>query len=176
MAASGLTDSQRETVYRWESEFPYWSEKRMDEADCVRAIEWACGYYKIPVPKITFHSNRKGYSWSQGFPEYHISLQQRGMNAATCLHEVAHLVHDYITGPSTASGHEGHGPEWLAIYMWLLIKSGILSKRATELSIRDIGLKWVEPMSLLSPRRIRKTYKQLYKQEQLRQKESLNPL
>lgn len=162
-------DHQQALVYRYESEFPYWNTKTMDEAGCIEVIHWACDYYKVPRPKILFHNNRQGYSWSQGWPEYQISLQKKGMNGATCLHEAAHLIHDQITGPSKESGHEPHGPEWLAIYVWLLHRSGLLSKRAVECSMRDMGLSWVEPAGLLSPRRIRKTYRRLYLKEKKRQ-------
>lgn len=175
MATSGLKDSQKEKLYQWESEFPYWHLPQLSKKDCIKSIRWACDLYKVPYPKkIGFHPNKYGYSISVDLPQYRISLQTNGMNAATCLHEVAHLIHGYITGQGTISGHEDHGPEWLAIYVWLLIKAGVLSRRAVECSLRDIGLKWIDPASRLSPRSIRKSYRSLYLKEQKRQKESLS--
>lgn len=149
-----MIDRQKFAVYAWETEWPAWNHGVLTKATCTAVIRWACRKYKVKRPTVLFHSNRSGYSFYTGQPLHVISMQRNGMNDATCLHEAAHVIHEWYAGDA----HEVHGKEWLGIYLWLLRTFGRASEKALLLSAKACGLKFT-PLDLSSPRRISTTYK-----------------
>ena len=148
-------DSQCKALYKWEGEFPCFDNKMLTLKQCRSAVAWACKLYRVPIPPVSIHPLKKGSSFSCDDP-YMLCLNKRHMNVGICLHESAHAIHTYLMGHA----HETHGPQFLAIYMNLLLKAGGISKRALISSLKSLDLEW-RPLSLLSPHRIRKTYRRV---------------
>ena len=162
-----ISDSQRLLVYSWEGEWPAWNVKNLDKDNIESAVEWSHKIYRLPPPKVEYRASDAGETWYDG--ETHvISVSQKARNAATILHEAAHSVHTLVTGDN----HEHHGPEWLAVYLWLLQKYGIASRRALLLSAKAIGLEF-RPLVLHSPRRLKNTYRAMYRVQKAEWKKSL---
>jgi hypothetical protein len=149
-------DRQQKRVYAFESEWPTWNRKTLTQDECRKVIEAACALYRIPMPAIRFLTGKLGHTYYD--PNDHtINLRPRHMNAAVCLHETAHAVHSYICGDEV---HEIHGPEWLAVYLWLLRKAEIASETALTASATAYGLTF-KNLDEHSPRRLRRTYRSL---------------
>lgn len=88
--------------------------------------------------------------------DHSISLNPIHRNVATVLHEVAHAIQSYILGDV----HEDHGPEWLGIFMWLLVKAGVASEEAIILTAQHHKLCW-RTTAYIGPKSIRKRYRKL---------------
>jgi hypothetical protein len=152
-------DRQQKRVYKWEGEWGRpWNRKTLTQDQCREVIAAACEWYSIPMPTLRFLVGRRG--WTFYDPNDHsINLRQRHMNVAVCLHETAHAIHSHVTGDED---HEIHGPEWLAIYLWLLRRAEVASETALTKSVEAYGLSYGD-LDRHSPRRLRATYRTLFR-------------
>lgn len=148
-------DAQCKALYKWEGEWASFNMKTINLKDCRKLVRWCCKAYKVPMPKLYTHPKKRGSSFSCDDP-YIIVLNRSHMNIGICLHEAAHTIHSYLMGDV----HEGHGPQFLAIYLNLLFRAKVASRKAITLSMKSHGLRW-RPLTLLSPTRIRKTYRRV---------------
>lgn len=152
-----MKDSQVKQVYKWEKEWPTWNRPILTNDECRNIIQYACDLYDVPAPKLLFPRQLLGYSYYD--PNDHtLLLRKRHRNIAVCLHEAAHAVHGYVCGDN----HEIHGPEWLTIYLWLLIHSGIASRTALLESASAYEVTYLDVPSH-GPRRLRSTYRALWR-------------
>jgi hypothetical protein len=85
------------------------------------------------------------------------------MNPAVVLHETAHAVHSVIAGNDA---HEAHGPEWMAVYIGLLVRFGLAPKLALIATSKAHGLRTAN-IDKHNPLRIRRTYRALRAREAL---------
>ena len=161
-----MRDRQQTRAYDWEGEWPTFTKKTLTQDECRTAIVTASGLYNIPVPVIRFLPGKRGHTWYD--PNDHtINLRPRHCNLGICLHETAHAIHSHVTGDEA---HEIHGPEWLAIYINLLERFEIASLTALTASAEAHALVYAD-LAKHSPRRLRATYRGLWRKVQ-RERES----
>lgn len=67
-----------------------------------------------------------------------MSFSRKGKNAATALHEAAHLIAHDLYGDRG----QDHGPTFLGVYMWLLETAGVAPRIALHATARAHGLRW----------------------------------
>jgi hypothetical protein len=109
-----MEDYQQQRVYSWERAVvePY-DVATMSKDEIVEFVFKACSLIGIPMPFIRFNKTMKSCRAYPGLNKIDISLW--GRNAATILHEIAHLA-----DPMAAQGLEpGHGPTFVGIAMAL---------------------------------------------------------
>lgn len=140
-------DPQQLRVYAWEGEWADWNSSTISLAKAREYIRWACDLYWVEPPVVKRHPGNS-YSYSDG---YVISFNKDQINRAIALHEVAH----HICNSMFSADMPGHSPEWMAIYLWLLIKARIAPKTALLASAKAAGIKWV-PLWVVSPKRLAK--------------------
>jgi hypothetical protein len=136
VAGRSESDPQQDSVYRWEGEWRAWNRAEFTLAECRAAINWACSKYDVGAPPVRQH-NTKEYPWYD-VKLHAMSFSAKGKNAATCLHEAAHLIaYDYF-----GDRIQDHGPTFLGIYMWLLEAARVAPRVALHATARSHGLKW----------------------------------
>jgi hypothetical protein len=106
---------------------------------------------------------RQGWRTAYDPNDHSLTLSPQHQNQAIVLHEVAHLVHSVVAGDED---HEIHGPEWLALYMYLLARFGVAPRVALFASARVFGLRW-KSLDKHNSVRIRHTYRAIRKREQI---------
>lgn len=151
-------DAQVKRVYDWETSWPSWNRKSLNKQECESLVKVACGWYSVPPPPIHIFRKTRGSTYYAPW-EHSIHFRKRHMNMAVVLHETAHAIHSYLLGDDA---HQIHGQEFMGIYLWLLWKCQLASPEALVLSAKAYGIKW-RPLTWLSPSKIRKKYKRLYK-------------
>jgi hypothetical protein len=139
-----VSDPQKDALYAWEDEWWGWNISVLTLSECRKVIRAACAVYQLPPPRVMQHKTRS-ISYSQGDV---ISLQAEGprvvgghkggKNFATCLHEAAHYIHGKLH-PNDA---EDHSPEFMGVYLHLLVTAKIAPAEAIYGSARARGLKW----------------------------------
>jgi hypothetical protein len=152
-----MKDSQVKRVYAWEKEWPTWNKATISEEECVKIIQDACAAYGVPCPHIKFPRRLLGESYFDPNDQT-LLLRKRHRNVAICLHEAAHAIHDYICGDAP---HEIHGPEFVAIYLYLLNRAEVASMTALIESAKAYNVAFL-PLKTHTPRQIRKTYRKLW--------------
>jgi hypothetical protein len=83
--------------------------------------------------------------------DHSINLQPIHWNISTALHESAHA----ILTAATENYWEDHGPEWLGVYLWLLVRAAQWPTVALKASAKAAGLPW----SPISPTKFRRLVK-----------------
>lgn len=160
----GNPDPQRQAAYEWEDEFRDWNRQTASLVECRRYIETACAHYAVKPPRVVGHRGKE-ITFYQAHEDIQarflekgaaatISLRPDGRNIPIALHESAHAIAS-VWLPWTI---EGHGREWLGIYMWLLEAASIAPSVALEASAKKHGLKWLRD---LTPLRLRKLSRRL---------------
>jgi hypothetical protein len=163
-----LSDSQQKEVYLWEQEWPQWNKQSLSRQACRKLILQVCQLYAVPAPKMAFLKRGKlglRQGWRTEYdPNVHaITLAPQHQNLAIVLHEVAHLVHSVIAGDED---HEIHGPEWLALYMYLLARYGAAPRAALFATAKAFDLRW-KSLDKHNSVRIRRTYRAIRRREQI---------
>lgn len=144
-----MTDTQQQRVYAWEHQWVEWNVATINLKQARELIYWACDLYNVEPPTVKTHRG-KAMSYSDGLV---IDFMLSHVNRAVALHEVAH----HICNAIFSEGIQNHGPEWLAVYLWLLIQARIAPRTALCASAKAAGLKWL-PLWEVSPKRLAKTY------------------
>lgn len=140
-------DPQAKRVYAWENQWADWNARSLSVSAVRKYVRWACDLYGLPYPTVKQHlPEHCAYSYSQGF---RVSFIAEHCNCAIALHEVAHYIADWVFADSV----QQHGPQWLAIYLYLLSESGQAPKIALFASARAKKLSWI-PLWQISPKRL----------------------
>lgn len=163
-----LTDSQQKAVYSWEETWPLWNKQSLTRQACRRLIVQVCRLYDVPVPRTVFLRRgklglRQGWRTAYDPNDHSLTLAPQHQNTAIVLHEVAHLVHSVVAGDED---HEAHGPEWLALYLYLLARYGLAPRLALFASARAGHLRWKD-LDSHNAHRIRRTYHRIRAREQI---------
>lgn len=140
-----VKDPQQQRAYNWEGGWADWNSHTLSLTRLREYVHWACALYGLKPPAVKAHKGN-AYSWSQGNV---VSFQYSQMNRAIALHETSHYICDQVFGLEI----EGHSPEWLAVYLWLLIEAGVAPRVALCASAKAKGLRWV-PLWQVSPKRL----------------------
>lgn len=140
MPRKNRKDPQRKRVYEWQWEWRDWNKANISLERAIKVVEHSCKIWKVPPPNaVERMSRKKGYS-SYNDGHRTIRLLPVHMNTAMALHEVAHHIKEVRFG--TAGGD--HGPEWLGIFVDLLVDWNVAPREAIEASLTARGLKWSE--------------------------------
>ena len=144
-----MRDSQKSRLYRWEERWVDWNRNTLTLQECRDLSKWACRHFRLKIaPVVKQHMKRSmSYSISE---KCLISLQaDQHKNRAIVLHETAHFIADEVYGYGNSVQH--HGPEFMGVYLRLLIKARIAPAVALIASAKAERLKWKE----IHPSRIR---------------------
>jgi hypothetical protein len=140
-------DAQRRKAYNWErSMFGRGIfTTGMTVQEFMETIRKACVEFQIAEPRVKWmannsgkchfcppHVNRKG----KRVPAT-IMIRDWGRNIYVLCHELAH----YINYTASPQNREGHGAEWMRIYIDLLDRYTTYTKAELQLSARTDGLK-----------------------------------
>jgi hypothetical protein len=135
-------DPQKERLYEWEASFARWNKNVLTLKECKALIYDACDAHGVPRPTVKQHHQRS-LSWN--LPESNLIDMQGGghqkpggRNEATALHEAAHQVCWCLYRNRIAD----HGPRYLGIYLDLLVRAGVSTRKALEATARAYKLKW----------------------------------
>ena len=142
-------DPQRTRLYRLEREFVggvvnhVVSRKKLQELS-----NHACRYYRIkPIKVVVFDDPRQRffsevlcYTNNDGTPDFgHLIRLNKGFhgaNVCSMLHELAHYIAD-----DTYHGSQGHGKQFVGIYMHLLAKYRVLPRDCFRLLAKRYRIK-----------------------------------
>lgn len=145
MVTKQCLDPQRDRVYGWEAQWADWNSQAISLGKAREYVHWACGLYGLCPPSVKRHRTNE-YSYSQGTL---ISFHPAQVNRGIALHEASHFICDEVFGPDMAH----HCPQWMGIYLWLLVTARIAPPVALFASARAAGIKWC-PMWTVSPKRL----------------------
>lgn len=138
-------DPQRDKVYGWEGQWADWNATAISLTQAREYIHWACGLYNLKPPSVKRHKSN-AFSFSQ---DRLISFNHAQVNRGIALHEVAHFICDEVFGLDLAD----HCPQWMGIYLWLLVSARIAPPVALTASAKAAGISWY-PMWTVSPKRL----------------------
>ena len=118
-------------------------------------IRWACKRYGLKLMPTVKQHDGGSYAWSftpdDDTLRPAISIQARTQkNTPTALHEAAHVVADRIFEGDA----QNHGPEFLGVYMALLIDAEVAPAAALHATALEHKLKWL-PYEQIGPTAIR---------------------
>ena len=139
-----MDDRQKDAVYAWEGAFRASGARSLTPAETRGIIRQCCRFYGIQPPRIKLMP-RNAREWSY----YHSADEVIAMNWHQCnphiaCHEAAHAILDAWDDDGDA---EDHGPEFLGIYLTLLVEHRVAPSSALEASAREMGLTWVRRAS-----------------------------
>lgn len=136
-----MTDSQRDRVYAWETDWADWNRETLTLAKCRGYVAVACKLFGLDLPSVRQHKTKaSSYSCTTATAAV-ISFNLQHKNPAIALHEVAHYIHSR----TAERPGQDHGPTWLGIYMALLILTQVAPKEALFATARKHKLRWVWP-------------------------------
>lgn len=148
-----VRDQQRSHVYAWErahiADF-YTIDLTLEE--CRTLIEKVCADYQKSVPLVT---DGRGTRRAHGNAQC-INLPQWARSTPIVLHELAHCI---LNGKMRSGTYAGHGPEFMRLFLDLLVKYAKLPARELRASATKAGLK-VAPLAAC-PRPIDREEKRL---------------
>jgi hypothetical protein len=135
-------DTQRNSVYKWEDGWKPWRHDGLTLRQCQKWADWACNKYR--VSRVVVKKN-KGKKWS-AYNAGYVFLGKTHRNFGTMMHEVAH----HIVEKRLLKGRkmiEAHGPEWLGIFLWLVVESKWAPATAVYGSAQAAGLEFIRRSS-----------------------------
>jgi len=146
-------DPQCKRVYKFEDTWQRFGEQSLNRPHFRLAVRAACDYYGVPWPTVTFlpWSALGDGAWYDPNTHKIYLRKQRYCNMAVALHEAAHAIDTYLFGDK----NETHGPVWLGIYFWLLVKMGEAPFAALAATAKRHRLKY-RGLRASSPQRLRR--------------------
>jgi hypothetical protein len=130
-------DPQRHLVYAWEDEWRCFGERSLTREQAERCVRRLARKWSVPVPTLVFlpRGNRE-WSYVQG---ERLALNFDQCCEAIVAHEMAHWVvgHEYPDGT-----YQIHGPEFVAIYIEMLVYLKEAPRTAICASLLERGIEW----------------------------------
>lgn len=148
-----MKDPQVKAAYAWEGDWMYSRYRALSGVGVRRWVQWACKQYGVKPPVVRIHRLAKGGTSFYDPSTHSIEFRKRHLNMWTALHEAAHAIETQLL-----DAKQPHGPEWLGIFLALLLKAGVAPREALYGSARAAGLSY-SPPGKIGPRAIRKHYK-----------------
>lgn len=100
--------------------------------------KFLCRQYRVPPPKIiSYEAPDHRYGFAIG-DEIHLNRHEKslGVNTHTLVHELAHYVCDRFYDTDV----EHHGPEFAAIYGWMLDRINVLPRNFWDMLCEDYNV------------------------------------
>lgn len=131
-------DPLKRRAYAWEEDFGHSAVKTMSLPEMREAVREACQTYNVAPPKVV--KLKPAARISFWMPDANvIGFIECEMNQFVALHEAAHCICDRLYAHENLADHSH---EWLGIYIWLIEKSGLLSRRALKATLKARGLSY----------------------------------
>ena len=130
-------DPQRHLVYSWEDEWRCFGDRSLTQAQARRCVRRLARKWSVPRPRLVFLPKRvREWSYVQGDV---LALNYGQCCEAIVAHEMAHWVveHEYPAGTYFV-----HGPEFVAIYIEMLVYMGEAPRTALCSSLAEKGIEW----------------------------------
>jgi hypothetical protein len=110
----------------------------MTTAEARKMAKTMAGYYNVkPPPMRTARTGKKGYSAWQNSQGLTVNRDKCSWSPILLAHEVAHWICFY----KDWNYDEGHGPEWLRVYIDILDRAKIVPAESMKGLCRKYGLK-----------------------------------
>ena len=133
-------DRQKDAFYAWEETFRCFNEHILTREETSKAILRCCKHYSVEQPSIYFLS-RYELEWSSCHgTEIHLNYYH--CNYAAACHEAAHYILRSLDHDDEA---EDHGPEFVCLYIDLLVREKVAPRSALEASLEQAGIEWTKP-------------------------------
>jgi len=129
-------DPQKHLIYEWEDGFRSFDERTMTREQVLRLVRRICRQWRIPAPRIRFLPKSKR-QWSYVEDDL-IAMNYEQCNEAIVAHEMAH----YVVDQSYPVPPEVHGPEFMAIYLEMLVFAQVAPRTALCASLLEKGIEW----------------------------------
>jgi len=144
--------NQTQRVYRFESGWRDWNHGYLTLPQTRRVVHAALAHYGLP--RIPVYQHRElGVAYYVKFSNKpRISMPRDLFNVPIALHEASHHICDTLVDAELAE----HSPEWLGIYLHLLVNARIAPRAALEAGMKAARLEWAPQMT---PSRLRKRKK-----------------
>lgn len=138
-------DNQRQRVYDWETTrlgLLQGDELTLDEVRIL--VSGAYSFFEMHsyanrVEVKDGRGRRRGCGWLGG-----VSMPKFTRRTIYTIHEAAHGITDWLYGHNIA----GHGPEFVAVYMMLLVKFGSKSFTFLQSTAKEGRVKYANPSSV----------------------------
>jgi hypothetical protein len=132
---------QTRRVYAWEQSFGDWNIDALSDRAMRRLIRKAERLFRAPPSKIVTRRNMFEVAFCAATERGRtaVVVGRHTHNAASALHEIAHAITWKRAGVNRVAPH---GPEWLGVYLTLLMRAGVAPRSALYASARAKGLRW----------------------------------
>ena len=136
-------DFQRSKVYEWEQNYLTPLSKRLDREECIRLIK-RTHRGKLRTPQF---KDGRGTWIARGGPSI-INLPRWARHEVVVLHECAHSITIQKYCPNETAGEyqslAAHGPEFVGIFLELLVKHTSLDRNSLKQSLDERGILYYE--------------------------------
>jgi hypothetical protein len=138
--ATGAPDPQKRRLYAWEDGFRSFDEPSLLTHEVERVVRRCCRRYGVPSPAVRFMPwARREWSYHEvGGKRELIVFNRQHCNHAIACHEAAHAICHARFGAAA----QDHGPEFVGVYLDLLILHSVAPRVALEASLRAKRLTW----------------------------------
>lgn len=131
-------DPQKDALYAWEDTWRYFGERTCTRAQARRFVRKLARIWRVPMPTMRFL--RRGVKEWSSMTGPLMVVNYDHCNEAILAHEMAHYVTDSNYDVLTIAAH---GPEFVGVYLEMLLEAQVAPRVALEASLRDKGIKWV---------------------------------
>ena len=132
-------DRQKDALYAWESTFRSFDERTLTREETREVIRCCCRRYGLKPPRVRFMPEHKSeMSFLLGKV---ITMNYYHCNHAVACHEAAHYILASLDHDEEA---EDHGPEFVCLYLDLLIEERVAPRSALEASLEQAGIEWTK--------------------------------
>lgn len=133
-------DPQKHRVYAWEGSFRHANERTLTQQEVRRVIRRCCRLYGVRVPAMRFLP-RETREWSYFQDKENLLVMNfQQCNHWIACHEAAHVIVTRKWGESVFD----HGPEFMAVYIRLLLEHEVAPLSALQASATARRLKWAQ--------------------------------
>ena len=133
-------DRQKAALYAWEETFRCFNEHILTREETCKVIRRCCKQYSVGQPIVYFLSRDK-LEWSSCHGT-EIYLNYYHCNYASACHEAAHYILRLLDHEDDT---EYHGPEFVCLYLDLLVREKVAPRSALEASLEQAGIEWTKP-------------------------------
>lgn len=130
-------DPQKHLIYSWEDQWRFFGDRSLTQAQARRVIKRLARQWSVPMPTLRFlRRGVREWSYVQGQV---LALNYEQCNEPIVCHEMAHWVmdHEYPVGT-----FHTHGPEFMAIYLEMLVYMEEAPRVALCASLLARGIEW----------------------------------
>lgn len=141
MAKKRRPDPQCKRVYKWTWQWFDWNRRTLTDKEVKAVIKKACEVWDIHQPRFIGFCPKKAPCSVYNDDDQSLRMLPDHCNPATVLHEVAH----HIVHVRLGTKYQDHGPEWLGVFLDLLVAFHVAPEDALVSSLKHRRLKFKLP-------------------------------